>query len=211
MSDGSYASAVRLNRSTSSNSASENCVQVTATYYYTRRGSHEKIPARSDAQADAYADIYGGEMSVELTSPILFESEEGMSNLAKYFQWLQVIITLKDDAAEILAALQVLMAAIGKVVSKFPALPAPSVGGGLSFTAPEFVCETVASIDGTLIPAEVLDAESKVLALMAPTNAATFGDGSRLRGLFDWLQSSGLGKTLFDLLVGIVLKKAAGV
>lgn len=135
-----------------------------------------------------------------------------MSNLGKYFQWLQVIIALGPHLDKILAALQTLMAVIGDAVGKIPALPAPaSGGGGLSYTAPDVLCETICSIDGQLIPAEILAAESKVLALIAPANAATFGDGSKLRGLFDWLQSSGLGKTLFDLLVGIVLKKAAGV
>lgn len=134
-----------------------------------------------------------------------------MSNIGKYFQWLQVLIALGPHLDKILAALQALMAAIGDAVDKIPAQPGTPPGGGLSFTAPDAVCETVCGIDGTLIPAEVLEAENKVLALVAPANAATFGDGSRFRGIFDWLQSSGLGKTVFDLLVSVVLKKIAGV
>lgn len=131
-----------------------------------------------------------------------------MNNVAKYFQWLQVLIALGDKLPKILAALQALFDAISEALPKTPALPAPS--GGLAFST-DVVAITVAEVDGTLIPAEVLEAETKVFALTAPAGTQQLGDGTNLRKLFDWLQSSQIGQAVFNMLVAVVLKKVAGV
>jgi hypothetical protein len=99
---------------------------VTATYYYTRKGSDEKIPAPSQLMAETRAEINGGEVFVNpLTEPILFSSEESMASRLDILTHLALV---PQDVPDVVDAGE----SLKKVYDRhFPATP----DGGLQIEA----------------------------------------------------------------------------
>ncbi len=111
--------------------------------------------------------------------------------MQKYLAFITWLVAFGTKLPKILAALETLVEAIAGTV------PAPPPGED----SLQLVCDTTAATEiGEPIKAQVLEAETKVANLVAGPNAAW--DGSRLRGLFKFLQESGL--------LDILLKKVIG-
>ncbi len=98
--------------------------------------------------------------------------------MAAYLKFLPWLIAFGKNLPAILDALEVLV----NLLSPPPAEPGES--GTLAMTE--------ATIDGQSVTAEVLEAESQVLALTVPEGSQALGDGTRLRRIFKFLQDSGL-------------------
>jgi hypothetical protein len=103
-------------------------------------------------------------------------------SLVQYLKFLQVLIALGPKLPAILAALQSLFDAISA------AIPAPTEG----------------TLEVSHPSTSEMEAEQTVAAMVAAPNAAF--DGSRLRGLYKFLNDSGL----LAVLISVLAKGAVG-
>jgi hypothetical protein len=141
------------------------------TYYYTRKGSPDKIPARSQALAESYAEMYGGEVYVNpLTEPILFSSEEVQM---KYIDLLKTLLAFGPKLAEVWPLVMQLVELVKQIAAKV--IPAPAAAsGGLELVTPT---------------EEEAAAESQIAqCLTAGGTSQAVIDFSGLRGIFTLLK-----------------------
>lgn len=125
--------------------------------------------------------------------------ERTVKNLATYLAWLKWLLALGANVAPLIALLTEFYERLKPLLPALPAPAAPGDDGGLEIT--QQLCEPTAitEVEQELV-ADVLTAESEVANLVAGPNAAF--DGSRLRALFAFLQSSGLLDVLIKLFAG---------
>lgn|GEM_PF-5340236 len=117
-----------------------------------------------------------------------------MANLAKYLAWLKWLASLSANAPAFLSAALAFWEAIKKL------LPAKPEEAGLELTQAITGTNQVTTDEGAAMVAEVVEAETDVLALCEPVpgegKALAVRDGSRLREIFAFL------KMLADLFAG---------
>lgn len=114
--------------------------------------------------------------------------------MAKYLQFLKVLLALRTKLPGLLAALQPL---ITWVQDTFPPTESEAAEGGL-----QIVAETRAVVCGETITAEVVEVEQQVAAeLVTDRSAQAAFDGSRLRAIFAILQATGLADALMAYLM----------
>lgn len=133
------------------------------------------------------------------------------TNLKDYLVWLKWLLALGSNLTPILA---IIMEFYTKLKPYLPAPPTapevPGSDGGLAITKQIQDCEgalgtTLAVTEGGQeIVADVLEAESEVLSLIAPSAEGTLAvrDFSGLRSLFAFLQATGLLDKLFKMFAG---------